>query len=407
MGNCNCIDERSDQEVPLSDFAPAATLRPRFAAGRHHLSDLSATSFDLPPPHSVQDIVVLEGTVEEGRRGNRGMVEALPAANNEVEWELGSEGREDLVRRVQGAIRIALEKKKLKAKERECIEESDPAGVQPELSSETLKDPYSLLSYEAGLTLNSLGPFHYPYSLRRVSYYEPRLLPDNSIYVGQWRNSGLGMYRKGKGKLFRTDGSYCEGYWNGKEMEPLGRVVNADGDWYEGEMKAGERSGNGSFRSFDRRTEYTGQWLHSLKHGSGSELTSDGSSYSGDYVNGERSGFGTLRMSNGKIYTGHFLAGQFDGKGKHIWPDGRIYEGDWKAGEMHGRGYFQYTDGKIYEGDYFHEKKHGKGTYRWDGKVYEGDWMDGAMHGVGYLTTQKGRHKYEFQKGQRGREIPD
>jgi len=406
MGNCNCIDERSDQDVPLSDFAPAATLRPRFAAGRHHLSDLSATSFDLPPPHSAQEIVV-EGTVEEGRRGTKDRVEALPTEAKVVDWEVDTEGRGELVRRVQGAIRVVLAKKRLKEKERGLVDESDSVGVQPETSSETLKDPYSLLSYEAGLTLNSLRPLHYPYSLRRVAYYEARLLADNSIYVGQWRNTGLGMYRKGKGKLFRTDGSYCEGYWNGKAMEPLGRVVLANGDWYEGEMQQGERTGKGTFHSFDRETEYTGQWLNGLKHGSGSEQLPDGSSYSGDFMQNQRSGFGTLRTASGKIYTGHFLSGLFDGKGKHIWPDGRMYEGDWAAGEMHGRGYFLYADGKVYEGDYFHEKKHGQGTYRWDGKVYDGEWVDGVMHGVGFLTTQKGRHKYEFQKGQRGRELQD
>ena len=407
MGNCNCIDERSDLDVPISEFAPAAALRPRFASGRHHLSDVSATSFDLPLPHSTQDVGTVDVVVEDGIRGTRGMVGSMPTEAKTVEWKLPSESREDLVRTLQSAVRMVLAQKQIREKEMQCVEQNDPGNVEPEPSSETLLDPYSLLSNEARLTLSSLPPLHFPYSIQQVVYYEARLLSDNCIYVGQWRKLSQGLYRKGKGKLFRTDGGYCEGYWTGKELNTLGRIVYPNGDWYEGEVMNGQRNGKGTFRSFDRSSEYTGQWVLGKKHGSGTLRLPDGT-YTGEFRDDLKSGIGTLRSVNGKVYTGEFARGVIEGKGKYVWPDGRVYEGDWRAGEMHGKGRFQYSDGKLYEGDYHHDKKHGKGTYHWEGKIYEGDWVDGAMHGVGYLTTRdKCRRKYEFSKGQRGKELPD
>lgn len=57
-------------------------------------------------------------------------------------------------------------------------------------------------------------------------------LPDGSTYTGQWnKHTGL---RHGMGVLTRANGSIYEGYWCDDRENGRGRLINSDGDVYDG-----------------------------------------------------------------------------------------------------------------------------------------------------------------------------
>jgi len=446
MGNCNnCIDEKADKDVRIDQFNPSKpiTVKSRVSQQREN-PDASSPTFDLPAPHQEQDVEVQFHDAKKGPMASAPVQDSQPEHNPTPLWgpdvkpapetsrpvavskpdtkpdtkpapepepvrpvskPAGPSAPAD-VQTIQNTFRILFAKKAVRDAEGGQKDLPDPVDKRAEPSTaSSVQDFLGLLTRECRTTLESLPKYKFSFAVRGVASYPPRTLGDGSIYVGQWAPVGSGIYRKGKGRVYKVDGSYQEGYWVGPRLHAQGRIIAASGDYYEGALQDGLRHGEGFFRTYDQRTDYQGFWTNDLKQGKGTEHKPDNSTYVGDFDRNERSGRGKLTTADSKEYTGSFLNGQFDGQGVHTWKDGRRYEGGWKNGKMHGFGKFVYPDGKTYEGQYSDDKKNGKGIYKWEGKIYDGDWVEGKMHGVGFLTTDKGKKRYEFRNGERGKEI--
>jgi len=407
------MQDKADKDVKLDHFGPAVQ--------QHANPDSSTPTFDLPAPRQDQELAVqykeTKKPVQASQQESVATVwqgDSFPVAEPKAEIRPAPEPRYEPNRlsgaadaqTVQNAFRMIVAKKAIREAEDSQRDLPDPVDRRAEASTPLPdQDFLSRLTRDCRSTLQSLSKYKFPFSVRNVASYPPCSLGDGSVYVGQWATAGSGKFRKGKGRLYKADGSYQEGYWVGAQLHTHGRVISTNGDYYEGGMQEGQRNGEGLFKSYDQRTEYRGYWVNDLKQGTGTERKPDNSLYTGDFDRNERSGRGKLSMVDGKDYEGGFLNGRFSGQGVHKWKDGRRYEGGWKEGKMHGFGKFVYPDGKTYEGQYADDKKNGRGIYKWEGKVYDGDWVEGKMHGVGWLTNEKGKKKYEFKNGERGKEV--
>ena len=72
--------------------------------------------------------------------------------------------------------------------------------------------------------------------------------------------------------------------------------------------------------------------------GHGKLVMADGSYYEGEFENGEIKGHGfRYNALNGNTYSGEFLDGEFQGQGVMDYRDGSVYEGDWFRNKRQGR----------------------------------------------------------------------
>lgn len=298
------------------------------------------------------------------------------------------------------AFRVREARQRLLQIQSELVEIESVGGTEHTEDSDV--DPRSLLSREAREVVEKEAPVSLEKRVRGVVIRPARRLADGNIYVGEW--SAKSHTRKGRGRLYQSDGSLLEGYWRGGNLCLYGRVVFSSGDYYIGDFVNGKQEGSGVFVSAGNRLE--GQWKDGVMHGKGVEIMSDGSRYEGDFSNGQKTGRGAFRWADGSWYNGDLANGQLEGSGEYYWADGRRYSGQWKSGQMNGKGKFYWPDGKTYDGEYVLDKKEGFGVYVWDQKVYEGQWKNNKMHGLGYLTAPgKERKQYEFQEGNKVREV--
>lgn len=262
-------------------------------------------------------------------------------------------------------------------------------------------DPEELLTPLVREILRSLPAFAYTRKLKGVRMRSAARLKDGSVYVGEW----IDLCRFGKGKWYGVHGDFKEGYWRADVLHYKGRIIQLNGDVYEGDIVNGKKEGRGRYTCREIKSEYEGEWKADKKDGEGVELFSDnGSQYTGSFVEGVKHGKGVLRWSDGSWYEGDFHNDLLEGEGHYVWADHREYKGQWKGSQMHGVGSFVWPDGRVYEGHYERDKKEGFGVYRWEGgKEYEGNWHDGKMHGEGYLLYPgKPKKKYSFVNGKRG-----
>ena len=298
----------------------------------------------------------------------------------------------------------------LKDTKRRGEAELDWSDTEEHLSSvkpvETDLNPVSLLSEVARKVLSLKPQFSYNRSIREAKDCGMRLLQDGSVYIGQWSTKeGVLQSRKGRGKIYNSNGSYAEGYWKSGKLHHFARFIASNGDFYEGGFSLGLREGIGVYESYSEKLIYQGSWRADKRHGKGWERYSDGTTYEGDFLLDLKTGEGIIRYVDGAWYQGQFENGEFRGSGEYYWADGRRYTGQWMQNKMHGQGRFTYKDGKTYEGSYVEGRKEGYGIYTWEGKKYEGGWRDGKMHGQGWLSSENGRRQYLFQDGSRGTEV--
>lgn len=266
-------------------------------------------------------------------------------------------------------------------------------------------DPTTLLSEKAQVTLGRLPVLKLERQIVGAVAQGPRRLEEGDVYVGEW--SLQRQVPRGRGRLYGSDGSYSEGYWNEGELHIFGRRIYENGDYYEGAYTQGQRTGRGKFETADRLCVYEGQWRDDMRWGVGNERYSDGSYYEGEFASDIKSGRGLMKWPDGSSYEGDFVNEQLTGSGTYRWADNRIYIGDWVQGQMHGQGHFTYADGKTYEGGYLNDRKNGYGVFCWPDSKYAGEWLDGHMHGFGEITNKQGAKKrYEFRNGVRLREAP-
>ncbi|XP_071840228.1 MORN repeat-containing protein 1-like isoform X2 [Apostichopus japonicus] len=177
-------------------------------------------------------------------------------------------------------------------------------------------------------------------------------------YIGDTRTQlrhGYGIY-KYSNRFFRYEGEWKEGKKHGH-----GKLVMADGSFYEGEFINGEIEGHG-FR----------KWA------------SSGNTYSGQFCNGELNGCGVMTYGTGAVYEGEFQNNRKEGRGVMKFPDGSIYEGLFHDNVRHGEGSLTFPNGDCYIGDWVQDKRQGSGELKFhDGSLYDGQWRNDYYNGAG------------------------
>jgi len=300
---------------------------------------------------------------------------------------------------LQSAVRGYLVRKVL---DRTDFPEAEGVFPQP---TDAHVDPTTLLSESAQATLARLPALRLDRQVAGAVFQDARTLEEGDVYIGEW--SLQRQVPRGRGRLYLSDGSYSEGYWNEGELHVFGRMVYANGDYYEGAFLQGQRTGRGKFETADGLCVYEGEWRDDMRWGIGKECYADGSHYEGEFASDIKSGHGSIKWSDGSSYDGDFVHEKLTGKGTYRWADSRIYTGDWVQGQMHGQGRFTYSDGKTYVGGYLNDRKNGYGVFCWPDSQYAGEWLDGHMHGYGEITSKQGvKKRYEFRNGVRLREAP-
>lgn len=211
------------------------------------------------------------------------------------------------------------------------------------------------------------------------------LWPDKRIYAGRWKNGGPdigGVIRKPDGhitgKLSNVRNGYGVKTWQektekqffyGKTEDEEARNSNgilfyAEGEFFAGEMKGGQRTGFGLYRGLDENIYigewenggmqgrgirirwtadfidfYAGEFKNSLFDGEGCTLhrTREGWNfiYNGIWKDGKKSGTGILNLYDGKLYIGGFAENQRDGAGESINPDGSRNTMHFRMGKPH------------------------------------------------------------------------
>jgi len=263
---------------------------------------------------------------------------------------------------------------------------------------------------------------------------------DGGYFDGEWKD---GWFVNGKVKVmynarprtveFDSDGfsiksdgkvyaqRFCEGYFADGQFNGLATEVSGSGTRYEGEMRDGERHGQG-IMLFAKEGEltgrkYDGQWQNGQIHGRGVYINAKGSCYEGEVANGNYHGQGVmLYATDGKLngnkydgqwkndvwhgsgvhttsrgirYEGEVANGNYHGKGVMLYAtdgklDGRKYDGQWQNGKWHGHGIYITSKGNRYEGEFLNSNYNGQGTYTFkDGRYYIGSFKDDKFHGKG------------------------
>ncbi|WP_226654791.1 MORN repeat-containing protein [Pseudalkalibacillus hwajinpoensis] len=154
---------------------------------------------------------------------------------------------------------------------------------------------------------------------------------------------------------------------------------------YDGERLNGEKHGTG--KTFNRSSYYEGEWVHNVREGYGTEVTSFGSvldmRYEGEWKENLHDGYGTEVVSLFGVettYEGDYKNGVRHGYGKFTDRSGSSYEGDWKEDAPNGSGEIRTKDGEIYVGEVMDWERHGRGkAVTADGKVTEGIWENGEF----------------------------
>ncbi len=158
----------------------------------------------------------------------------------------------------------------------------------------------------------------------------------------------------------------CKGNDSSKWNDCIGKIVDKNGNKYEGEYNDG-------------------------KIIEGTALYPGGSKYYGKFKNEIPHGEGTFIFPDGSKYYGEFNDGKANGQGIKSWKDGREYVGEFKNDKFDGQGTFNYSDGKKYVGEFKNDKRHGEGTLTYaNGSVFIGNFTKGVPYGTGSCLNQNG-----------------
>jgi len=89
-----------------------------------------------------------------------------------------------------------------------------------------------------------------------------------------------------------------------------------------------------------------------VMNGRGYLLYADGGYYQGEIKNGDKHGKGKYTWVSGNVYNGEYKDGKMHGKGEFTSSDGDVYDGYWKNGKKHGKGEHTWASGNVYYGDW-------------------------------------------------------
>mmetsp|Transcript_24794 Transcript_24794/g.68628 ORF Transcript_24794/g.68628 Transcript_24794/m.68628 type:complete len:470 (+) Transcript_24794:183-1592(+) len=154
--------------------------------------------------------------------------------------------------------------------------------------------------------------------------------------------------------------------------------------------------GFGRFQHWGTGEWYEGEFRHGEKSGQGRKLSANGDFYEGAFKSLEH-GFGIKKFKDGRVFKGQFMLGQMM-QGEMRYEDGSTYSGEWMDGMKHGRGNCVFSDNSLYVGQFRYGKIAGYGKMLWmDGGYYEGEWEQGEMHGYGKEVLPNGNLRHEGQ----------
>ena len=219
----------------------------------------------------------------------------------------------------------------------------------------------------------------------------------NHIYSGY---IDINKKKNGYGVLLKTDGSKYIGNWKDDKLNGLSRVIDQNGNLYEG-LFEDDSLIQGRFESLNGERKYVGQWKDGKMHGIGKEETNE-TLYEGEFVENKKHGKGKIILKEKEeSYSGEFTNDEITGKGTYIWKNGNTYTGDFIETQFHGKGKYSWEDGGEYFGDYVNGVKQGYGSYKMkDGSFYVGPFVNGKPHGLGNVRF-KGKlfNEVEFFDG--------
>lgn len=102
--------------------------------------------------------------------------------------------------------------------------------------------------------------------------------------------------------------------------------------------------------------------------------------YDGDMKAGTASGQGTIRLlSSGETYVGSLLNNVRNGHGVTTWSDGGRFEGEYANDLRNGHGIATLADGSRFEGEYRNDVPEGQGTLVRKGETFSGNWVHGCF----------------------------
>uniref|UniRef100_A0A3B1IFF6 MORN repeat containing 2 n=1 Tax=Astyanax mexicanus TaxID=7994 RepID=A0A3B1IFF6_ASTMX len=91
-----------------------------------------------------------------------------------------------------------------------------------------------------------------------------------------------------------------------------------------------------------------------MRQGTGTQISSSGTTYSGEWSNDKMNGRGTLSHPSGAVYEGQFRENMYHGRGTYSFPDGTTYSGNFNN-NFEGEGEFTDAEGHVWAGS-FHRK---------------------------------------------------
>jgi hypothetical protein len=207
------------------------------------------------------------------------------------------------------------------------------------------------------------------------------------------RNDDFKLIKRGPVEL--DNGAIYTGEWNeNNQRHGTGTQVWTDGSKYEGYWRFDKANGKGRLIHADGDV-YVGDWLDDKAHGEGTYLHTDGAKYEGAWREDKQHGLGVETWPDGARYEGHYENGKKHGQGKFQWADGSMYTGAFFENNIHGRGVYNWVDGRKYDGEWKNNKMDGRGNFTWsDGRSYQGEYVDDKKQGFGEFIWPDGR-KYQ------------
>ncbi len=165
-----------------------------------------------------------------------------------------------------------------------------------------------------------------------------------------------------------------EGQWRSDHFEGKGRVLYANGDVYEGQLRDGRPHGQGTFKQGrfmgGGASVYVGEWVGGARQGYGvSDDIVSGEKYMGMWAGDVKSGPGCVVSLDGVYYEGTFSHGKMAGRGLMLFEDETSYEGNFAdAGVFSGQGCLTYANGDRMEGAFFGNYTDGM---KFNGTIYK------------------------------------
>ncbi|OHT01186.1 MORN repeat containing [Tritrichomonas foetus] len=182
------------------------------------------------------------------------------------------------------------------------------------------------------------------------------------------------------------------------------RGITVRAKWHDVDDKA-NKNGMRQLIVLDDGTEYVGEWLNNLRHGTGRHFTAEGY-YDGQFVEDLYEGKGEYYLWSEEtncnqpgvwlLYSGEWLAGKFSGVGVKYEQNKDTYEGEFLKGKRCGQGKMYYANQDLYEGEWENDLRNGHGQLiKANGDRFDGIYKDDKRNGEGELHILATKRRLE------------